>query len=299
MRKDLISTEDLSAEEIFELIERAKIFKKLNKERVKKTRDLEGATVVNAFFENSTRTRMSFEIAEDRLGADAVNLTPSISSTQKGETLADTIKNIESMQTDFFVLRHFNSGAAAYVASRTPAHVINAGDGCNEHPTQALLDLFTIYERKGDFKGLSVAIIGDIFHSRVARSNIYAMKKLGVKVRLFGPPMAMRGAEVFGCEVSSNLNEAIAGADVIIMLRIQLERQEGEVPYPGEYAKYFGLNAAGLALAAPDALVLHPGPVNRGVEMTSEVMDEKSQVFNQVENGVAMRMAVLKTLHEA
>lgn len=299
MKKDLISTENLGEDEIFYLIKSACEFKALNKQKSKKMDILSGVSVVNAFFENSTRTRTSFEFAEKRLGADVVNFTPSISSTQKGETLSDTIKNIESMQVDFFVLRHFSSGAAAFVAKNTRASVVNAGDGCNEHPTQALLDIFTMHEKYGEFKGLEVAIIGDIFHSRVARSNIYALKTLGAKVRLFGPPMAMRGAEVFGCEICESLESALKGSDVLIMLRIQLERQNDEVPYPSEYSKFFGINENNLNSAKPDVLILHPGPVNRGVEMSSGVMDESSSVFKQVENGVAMRMAVLKALCEA
>lgn len=297
MKKDLISTENLSKNEILSLIKSAKEFKKLNKSPVKKTDFLKGVSVINAFFENSTRTRTSFEIAAKRLGADIINFSPSISSTQKGETLIDTIKNIESMQSDFFVVRHYSSGAAKFVAKNTKAHVINAGDGCNEHPTQALLDIFTMSEKFGDLNGLSVAIIGDIFHSRVARSNIYALKKFGAKIKLFGPPMTLRSAEVFGCEICSNLKDALHKTDCIIMLRIQLERQNGEVNYPSEYPKYFGLNLDNLKFANKNVLILHPGPVNRGIEMSSEVMDKYSSVFDQVENGVAMRMAVLKMLH--
>lgn len=299
MKKDLISTENLSKSEILDLIKSAKEFKKLNKTAVKKVDLLKGVSVINAFFENSTRTRTSFELAAKRLGADIINFSPSSSSTQKGETLIDTIKNIESMQSDFFVIRHFSSGAAKFVAKNTKAHVINAGDGCNEHPTQALLDIFTMQEKFGEIKGLNVAIIGDIFHSRVARSNIYALKKLGANIRLFGPPMTLRWAEVFGCKICKNIKEALDKIDCIIMLRIQLERQNNEVGYPSEYPKYFGLNLDSLKFANKNVLILHPGPVNRGVEMDSEVMDKHSSVFEQVENGVAMRMAVLKMLYNS
>lgn len=300
-KKDLISTKELSADDIFSFLNLAKEYKRLNLQNVKKDPFLKGVTIINAFFENSTRTRTSFEIAAKRLGADAVNFATSASSTNKGETLIDTIANIESMKADIFVVRHYSSGAAAFVAKNTDSCVINAGDGCNEHPTQALLDLFTIYEAKGRFDNLMVAIIGDIFHSRVARSNIYAMQTLGIKVKLFGPPMMMQNASVFGCEICKSMDEAVQDSDAIIMLRIQLERQDGEVAFPSvrEYSKYFGLTKSRMKKAKDGAMILHPGPINRGVELNSDLADDKriSSVLTQVENGVAIRMAVLKTLY--
>lgn len=298
--KDLISTQNLSKDEIFEFLTEAEFFKNLNKQADKKDPILRGRTVVNAFFENSTRTRTSFEIAAKRLGTDAINFAASNSSTKKGETLTDTIANIKAMQTDIFVVRHYCSGAAKFVADNTDASVVNAGDGQNEHPTQALLDLFTIFQQKGSFDNLVVTIIGDILHSRVARSDIYAMKTLGIKVRLFGPPMMMRGMDVFGCEICKSMEEAVSDTDVIIMLRIQLERQDGEVAFPSvrEYSKFFGLTRKRLEFAKKDVMIMHPGPINRGVEMNSDVADDKnvSFVLNQVESGVAIRAAVLKIL---
>lgn len=298
--KDLISTQNLSKDEIFEFLIEAEFFKNLNKQADKKDPILRGRTVVNAFFENSTRTRTSFEIAAKRLGTDAINFAASNSSTKKGETLTDTIANIKAMQTDIFVVRHYCSGAAKFVADNTDASVVNAGDGQNEHPTQALLDLFTIFQQKGSFDNLVVTIIGDILHSRVARSDIYAMKTLGIKVRLFGPPMMMRGMDVFGCEICKSMEEAVSDTDVIIMLRIQLERQDGEVAFPSvrEYSKFFGLTRKRLEFAKKDVMIMHPGPINRGVEMNSDVADDKnvSFVLNQVESGVAIRAAVLKIL---
>lgn len=300
--KDLIGLRDLSKEEICSFFDLAQEFKDLNNSDVKKSRSLYGKTVINAFYENSTRTRVSFEIAAKRLGADAINFSSSQSSAKKGETLLDTIHNLEAMKTDIFVLRHNNSGAAQMVAKQTDASIINAGDGLNEHPTQALLDLFTILEHKGSFDGLTVAIIGDIFHSRVARSNIWAMRKLGITVKLFGPATMMPlGVEIFDCIVCKSMEEAIEGTDVIIMLRIQLERQDGTPAFPStrEYSKFFGLNQARLKLANKNPLVLHPGPINRGVEISSNVVEdpEVSVILNQVENGVAIRMAVLHALN--
>lgn len=300
--KDLIGLRDLSKEEICSFFELAQEFKDLNNSDVKKSRSLYGKTVINAFYENSTRTRVSFEIAAKRLGADAINFSSSQSSAKKGETLLDTIHNLEAMKTDIFVLRHNNSGAAQMVAKQTDASIINAGDGLNEHPTQALLDLFTILEHKGSFDGLTVAIVGDIFHSRVARSNIWAMRKLGITVKLFGPATMMPlGVEIFDCIVCKSMEEAIEGTDVIIMLRIQLERQDGTPAFPStrEYSKFFGLNQERLKLANKNPLVLHPGPINRGVEISSNVVEdpEVSVILNQVENGVAIRMAVLHALN--
>lgn len=300
--KDLLGLRELSKEEILFFLSSAQAFKDLNNSEVKKTRSLHGKTVINAFFENSTRTRVSFETGAKRLGADAINFSASQSSAQKGETLLDTIHNMEAMKTDIFVLRHPNSGAAQFVAQHSDACIINAGDGLHEHPTQALLDLMTIQEHKGRLEGLTVVIIGDIFHSRVARSNIWAMKTLGMTVKLFGPPtMIPAHVDVFGCHVCKTMEEAVEGSDVIMMLRIQLERQDGGTPFPStrEYSKFFGLSSTRMKLANPNPIVLHPGPINRGVEINSDVVEnpEVSVILNQVENGVAIRMAVLDILN--
>lgn len=299
--KDLLGLKELSKEEILYFLDTAQEFKKLNLSSIKKADYLKGKTVINAFFENSTRTRISFETAAKRLSADAINFSASQSSTKKGETLVDTIKNMEAMQTDIFVVRHSSSGAAKFIADNSNAAIVNGGDGLNEHPTQALLDLFTIREAKGKLEGLKVAIIGDIAHSRVARSNIWAMKKLGLHVKLFGPPMMMPlEVEVFGCEVAKNMEEAVCGADVIMMLRVQLERQDGNsFPSVREYSKFFGLNRHRVTLANKP-LIMHPGPINRGAEMNSDVADAPcSLILEQVENGVAIRMAVLNALKES
>ena len=307
-KKDLLGTRNLSKDEILYFIERAKEFKILNSKPVKKSSNLLGKSVINAFFENSTRTRISFETAQKRLGADSINFVASQSSTAKGETLIDTIHNLEAMKTDFFVVRHSASGSVNFIAQNTNASVINAGDGANEHPTQALLDIFTIMKHReilnkigADLSGLNISIIGDIDHSRVARSDIWAMQKLGANLTLFGPPQMMpRRADAFNCKIAQNIDEAVHKADVIIMLRIQLERMNGEVPFPskGEYMKFFGLNKERIKLAN-NPIILHPGPINRGVELSSEVADsECSLVLNQVENGVAIRMAVLSVLNE-
>ena len=307
-KKDFLGTRNLSKDEILYFIERAKEFKILNSKPVKKSSNLLGKSVITAFFEYSTRTRISFETAQKRLGADSINFVASQSSTAKGETLIDTIHNLEAMKTDFFVVRHSASGSVNFIAQNTNASVINAGDGANEHPTQALLDIFTIMQHReilnkigADLSGLNISIIGDIDHSRVARSDIWAMQKLGANLTLFGPPQMMpRRADAFNCKIAQNIDEAVHKADVIIMLRIQLERMNGEVPYPskGEYMKFFGLNKERIKLAN-NPIILHPGPINRGVELSSEVADsECSLVLNQVENGVAIRMAVLSVLNE-
>ncbi|MGE4318004.1 MAG: aspartate carbamoyltransferase catalytic subunit [Deferribacterales bacterium] len=298
-RKDLLGMKDLTKEEILYLLDTAQKFTEINERDVKKVPTLKGKTVINLFFEPSTRTRTSFEIAGKRLSADTINFTASASSTTKGETLIDTVKNMESMHSDIFVVRHQYSGAVKYIAENSDAHIINAGDGLNEHPTQALLDMLTIRQAKGDLNGLEVAIIGDITHSRVARSDIWAMPRLGINLRLFGPStMIPKHHEVFGCRVCKNMQEAVEGADVIIMLRIQRERQ-GKllVPSTKEYAKFFGLTKDKLALANKNALVMHPGPINRGVELMSNVADsDQSGVLKQVSNGVAVRMAALYIL---
>ncbi len=300
-KKDLLGLRDLSKKEILYFLNSAQQFKNLNNSEIKKDKLLHGKTVINAFFENSTRTRVSFETAAKRLSADAINFSSSSSSVSKGETLVDTIKNIEAMKTDIFVLRHSASGAASFVANNTDASVINAGDGANEHPTQALLDLFTIKEHKKTLEGLNVSIIGDILHSRVARSNIWAMNKLGMQVRIFGPAtMLPKYSEVFNCKVCKNMEEAIEGSDVIMMMRIQLERQnESLVPSVREYSKFFGLNNERIKLANKDAVIMHPGPINRGVEINSDIVESKhSVILNQVENGVAIRMAILNVLNQ-
>ena len=299
--KDLIGTRELSKEEILYFLEAAKEFKELNLSQVKKNDYLRGKTTINAFYENSTRTRTSFEIAAKRLGADTINFSSSSSSVTKGESLNDTMNNMAAMRTDIIVLRHPSSGAAKFAADRTEASVVNAGDGTNEHPSQALLDLFTLREHgKILDKNLSVAIIGDIARSRVARSDIWAMKKFGINLKLFAPKMMMpKDAEVFESQICKNMEEACEGSDVIIMLRIQLERGGADVAFPSsrEYSKFFGLNKNRIKLAKPDAIVLHPGPINRGVELNSDVADgTHSVVLNQVENGVAIRMAILNTL---
>ena len=299
--KDLIGTRELSKEEILYFLEAAKEFKELNLSQVKKNDYLRGKTTINAFYENSTRTRTSFEIAAKRLGADTINFSSSNSSVTKGESLNDTMNNMAAMRTDIIVLRHPSSGAAKFAADRTEASVVNAGDGTNEHPSQALLDLFTLREHgKILDKNLNVAIIGDIARSRVARSDIWAMKKFGINLKLFAPRMMMpKDAEVFESQICKNMEEACDGSDVIIMLRIQLERGGADVAFPSsrEYSKFFGLNKNRIKLAKPDAIVLHPGPINRGVELNSDVADgTHSVILNQVENGVAIRMAILNTL---
>ena len=299
--KDLIGTRELSKEEILYFLEAAKEFKELNLSQVKKNDYLRGKTTINAFYENSTRTRTSFEIAAKRLGADTINFSSSSSSVTKGESLNDTMNNMAAMRTDIIVLRHPSSGAAKFAADKTEASVVNAGDGTNEHPSQALLDLFTLREHgKILDKNLNVAIIGDIARSRVARSDIWAMKKFGINLKLFAPRMMMpKDAEVFESQICKNMEEACEGSDVIIMLRIQLERGGADVAFPSsrEYSKFFGLNKDRIKLAKPDAIVLHPGPITRGVELNSDVADgTHSVILNQVENGVAIRMAILNTL---
>ena len=297
----MIGTRELSKEEILYFLEAAREFKELNLSQVKKNDYLRGKTTINAFYENSTRTRTSFEIAAKRLGADTINFSSSSSSVTKGESLNDTMNNMAAMRTDIIVLRHPSSGAAKFAADRTEASVVNAGDGTNEHPSQALLDLFTLREHgKILDKNLNVAIIGDIARSRVARSDIWAMKKFGINLKLFAPRMMMpKDAEVFESQICKNMEEACEGSDVIIMLRIQLERGGADVAFPSsrEYSKFFGLNKNRIKLAKPDAIVLHPGPINRGVELNSDVADgTHSVILNQVENGVAIRMAILNTL---
>jgi aspartate carbamoyltransferase catalytic subunit len=294
--KHILGTEQLSREDIELILDTADSFKEINSRTIKKVPTLRGRTIVNLFYEASTRTRTSFEIAGKRLSADTINITASSSSVVKGETLEDTAKNIEAMAPDIIVMRHAASGAPHYLAERLACSVINAGDGAHEHPSQALLDLLTIRQHKGKLEGLTVAIIGDITHSRVARSNLYAMKKMGMTVRLAGPgTMVPPGIERLGAEVYTDMNAAIKDADVIMTLRIQLERQgKTMLPTLREYARFYGLNPNNLKLAKEDAIVLHPGPMNRGVEISSYVADgPQNVILEQVENGVAVRMALL------
>jgi aspartate carbamoyltransferase catalytic subunit len=286
----------LSVDEITLVLETADSFKEVTGREIKKVPALRGKTVVNLFFEPSTRTRTSFELAAKRLSADVINFSPSSSSVVKGETLLDTARNIEAMQADIIVLRHSSAGAAETLARGVKSSVINAGDGWHEHPTQALLDLYTIRERGLGFEGLRVAIVGDVSHSRVARSNIYALTKLGAAVRLIGPPTMMPwGVEKLGVKVYSNMDEGLRGVNVIMMLRLQLERQ-GRALFPTirEYARLYGLTAERVKLADPGAIVMHPGPINRGVEIAPDVADSLSSVIlDQVANGVAVRMGIL------
>ena len=294
--KHILGTEQLSREDIELILDTADSFKEINSRTIKKVPTLRGRTIVNLFYEASTRTRTSFEIAGKRLSADTINITASSSSVVKGETLEDTAKNIEAMAPDIIVMRHAASGAPHYLAERLACSVINAGDGAHEHPSQALLDLLTIRQHKGKLEGLTVAITGDITHSRVARSNLYAMKKMGMTVRLAGPgTMVPPGIERLGAEIYTDMNAAIKDADVIMTLRIQLERQgKTMLPTLREYARFYGLNPNNLKLAKEDAIVLHPGPMNRGVEISSYVADgPQNVILEQVENGVAVRMALL------
>ena len=295
-RKDLISLEELSQEEIELVLQTAESFKEVSSREVKKVPALRGKTIANLFFEASTRTRMSFELAAKRLSADTVNFSSSESSTSKGESLRDTAKNIEAMQVDTIVMRHSSSGSAEYLARSVRAGVINAGDGIHEHPTQGLLDIFTIKERKKTLEGIKVCLVGDILHSRVARSNIWGLKKLGAKVTVCGPPTLIpSNIEKLGVEVSYDLDEAIQHQDVLNILRIQLERQYGAFfPSIREYAAEYGISVERMKKAKPDVIIMHPGPINRGVELASEVADgSQSVILDQVTNGVAVRMAVL------
>ncbi|MGI5859564.1 MAG: aspartate carbamoyltransferase catalytic subunit [Tepidanaerobacteraceae bacterium] len=294
--KHLLGLEKAKKSDIEIILDTADSFKEIIDRDVKKVPTLRGKSVVNLFYEPSTRTRTSFELAGKYLSADTINFASSGSSVQKGETLKDTAKTLEMMGVDAVVIRHSSSGAANYLCNHINASVINAGDGTHEHPTQALLDMLTVRERKGTLSGLKVAIFGDILHSRVARSNIFGFTKMGSEVFVAGPSTLMPvDIEKTGAKLAKTLDEAIKDADVVIALRIQLERQQnGLFPTVREYAKFFGLDRSKLALAKPDALLLHPGPVNRGVELTSEVIDGNQSVINyQVKSGVAVRMAVL------
>src|SRR3954464_12434194 len=295
-RKDLLSMQELSAEEIVTLLDTTAAFKSVGTREIKKVPALRGKTMVNFFVEPSTRTRTSFELAAHRLSADVVNISASNSSLSKGESLKDTARNLEALHADIIVLRHSSAGAAQFLAERLAASVINAGDGAHEHPTQALLDTFTIREKKGRIAGLHIAIIGDILFSRVARSNIHALTKLGAKVTLVGPStLVPKVFEQMGCTVTSDIDSVLDEADVVNLLRIQHERQRKEYfPSLGEYTALFGLTKQRAERLKPDALIMHPGPINRGVEIDSDLADSgRSVILDQVTNGLAVRMAVL------
>jgi aspartate carbamoyltransferase catalytic subunit len=295
-RKHLLDIESLTPEEIVTVLDTARAFKAVGERAIKKVPALRGKTVVNLFVEPSTRTRISFELAEQRLSADVINFSTEASSFKKGETLKDTALNLQALNADFIVIRHSASGAPHFLSRVLDASVINGGDGAHEHPTQALLDAFTIRERKGKIEGLNITILGDILYSRVARSNIWALTKLGAKVTLCGPStLVPRVFEQMGCRVTYNVEEAIRDADIIHLLRIQHERQRKTMfPSINEYTTLFGLNKARLAKTKPDALIMHPGPINRGVEIDSEIADgDRSLILDQVTNGLAVRMAVL------
>lgn len=300
-RKDLLGLKDLSAEEIYEILDAAKEMKKLILSDKKKSDLLAGKALVTLFYENSTRTRSSFELAAKYLGADVVNISVATSSVQKGETLIDTGKNLDAMKVDFIVIRHQMAGAPKLLAENVEASVLNGGDGMHEHPTQALLDICTLREKLGKIEGLKVAILGDIKHSRVAMSNLFGLKKLGAEVYMYSPATMMpKDLERLGAHVCKSREEAIDGADAVMGLRIQLERQNGGLfPSLSEYSRFYGVNDGLLKYAKKDVLVLHPGPVNRGVELTPQVIDgDKSVILEQVTNGVAVRMAILKLLND-
>ncbi len=301
-RKHLLGIRELAAGEITHLLDTAETFRDVSKREIKKVPALRGRTVINLFFEPSTRTRTSFEIAAKRLSADAVNISVATSSVSKGETLLDTARNLEAMSPDCIVLRHSMAGAPYHLAKICNSSIVNAGDGAHEHPTQALLDALTIRERKGRIDGLSVAVIGDILHSRVARSNIYLLTKLGATVRVAGPgtlvPAEFAELVEQGLRIERSVEDAVAGADVVMILRIQRERQDAAFfPSMREYAVHYGLHPEHRKRAAPDAIVMHPGPINRGIEISSEIADGSSSlILDQVTNGVAVRMAVLYLL---
>lgn len=298
-RKDILDIDSLSVDEIQTILDTADGLKEISSRPIKKVPTLRGKTVVLFFHEPSTRTRMSFDIAAKRLSADSISITANSSSMVKGETLIDTAKNLEAMHPDIIVMRHAAAGAPYLLAKNLKAAIINAGDGMHAHPTQALLDMMTVREEKGSLAGLRIAIIGDIAHSRVARSNVAGFTKMGAEVRLAGPPtMIPCGVDTLGGQVTYDMAEAIDGVDVIMMLRIQKERQKSFLfPSEREYAKRYGLNADRLKDLGPDVLVMHPGPLNRGVEISPEVADGPySIILDQVANGVALRMALLYLL---
>lgn len=297
--KHLLDLKGMSETEIQEILNEGFRMKREVLQNGKKDDCLKGKSIITLFFENSTRTRLSFELASKYLGATAANIAASSSSVAKGETLLDTVKTIDSMGADVIIIRHSSSGAQEFVSDYTKASIVNAGDGLHAHPTQALLDMMTIQEKKGDLKGLRVAIVGDVKHSRVARSNIYGLKTMGAEVVLAGPSTLMPAEiERMGVKAYTDVDKAITGADVVMGLRIQLERQKkGSFPSVAEYHKYFGVNEERMRLAAKDAILMHPGPVNRGVELSADIIDgAQSVIEEQVTNGVCVRMAVLKML---
>lgn len=298
MKKDLLSIDDLSADEIYRVLDTAEAMREIGERPIKKVPTLRGKTVVNLFYEPSTRTRTSFEIAEKRLSADTLNIAVQASSVQKGETLADTAMNIEAMSPDMIVIRHSSSGACNLLSRICKSRIINAGDGLHEHPTQALLDAFTIRQHKPSIEGLKVAIVGDLLHSRVLRSNVLLLTKLGAHVFVSGPPtLVPRGIGQLGVTVAT-VDDAVRDADVVMMLRIQQERMQGAFfPSLREYYNLFGMTTERVSRAKPDVIIMHPGPMNRGVEIASEVADGPySVILEQVANGVAVRMAVLYLL---
>ena len=295
-KKDILGIQDMTTDEISLILETAESFLEISTREIKKVPTLRGKSVINLFYEASTRTRTSFEIAGKRLSADTINISASTSSVVKGETLLDTARTLEAMNPDIIVLRHSAAGAPHLLARMVSQSIINAGDGAHEHPSQALLDMMTIKEKKGRIAGLKVAIVGDILHSRVARSNIYGLTKMGARVVVAGPATMMpRDIERMGVKAYTKIEEAIADADVVMMLRLQRERMQGGLlPSEGEFYKLYGLTEQRLKLAKPDALVMHPGPINRGVEIESAVADgPQSVILNQVTYGIAIRMAVL------
>ena len=300
-KKDLLGLIDASAEEIYEILDTAANMKRLLKQGIKKLPHLEGCTATILFYENSTRTRTSFELAAKYMGATTINIAAGSSSVAKGETLVDTGKTLDAQKNDFIIIRHPMGGAPHLLAKTVKAGVLNAGDGMNEHPTQALLDMLTMKENFGKIEGLKVAILGDIKHSRVAKSNLFGLKKLGAEVRMFAPETLIpRGIDQLGAKLCKSREEALDGVDVVMGLRIQLERQQaGNFPSLGEYAAYYGCGEKELSYAKPNAIIMHPGPVNRGVELTSDLIDhDRSRIEDQVLSGVAVRMAALKLLND-
>lgn len=295
-KKDLLDMTSLSTDEISTILEVAESLKEISDRPIKKVPTLRGKTIVLFFHEPSTRTRISFDIAAKRLSADVIAISAATSSLVKGETLIDTARNLQAMHPDILVIRHASSGVPHMIAGKIAASVVNAGDGTHAHPTQALLDMMTVMERKGRVHDLNIAIVGDIAHSRVARSNIVGFSKMGASVTVSGPPTMMpRGIESLGCRIAETMDDAVADADVIMMLRIQKERQGNPlIPSEREYAKRYGLNMQRFKTARPDAIIMHPGPMNRGVEISPDVADCKHAVIlDQVTNGVALRMAIL------
>ena len=294
--KDILGLREMPAEEIDEILDAGMSMKKLLKQNIKKLPHLQGKSVTTLFYENSTRTRCSFELAAKYMGAHVVNISADSSSVKKGETLVDTGKTLDAMKNDIIVIRHPMGGAPALLGRTVKAHVVNAGDGMNEHPSQALLDMLTMRENFGSIEGLKVAILGDISHSRVAKSNLFGLKKLGAEVTMYAPKTLIpTGIERMGAKICRSREEAVEGADVVMGLRIQLERQHaGNFPSLGEYSKFYGVSEALMKYAKPNALVMHPGPVNRGVELTSGLIDgETSRIEEQVLSGIAVRMSML------